>query len=250
MEIVVFRDPGEVGQYAAQMFARQLRSNPKSVLGLATGSTPIPLYRELIRMHRMEGLDFSEASSFNLDEYIGLAPDHPQSFRHFMQTELFDHVNIRPERTHVPDGLAVDVEVACAAYEAAIAAAGGIDIQVLGLGANGHIGFNEPHSAFDSRTQVQPLTERTILDNARFFASSGEVPRRAITMGIGTIMESRACLLLATGSAKAEAVARMIEGPVSEECPASILQRHTNATILLDELAAARLSGVSRARPS
>ncbi len=197
-------------------------------------------------MHRAEGLDFSEASSFNLDEYIGLAPDHPQSFRHFMQTELFDHLNIRPERTHVPDGLAVDVEVACAAYEAAIAAAGGIDIQVLGLGANGHIGFNEPHSDFDSRTRVQPLTERTILDNARFFASVGEVPRRAITMGIGTIMESRACLLLATGSAKAEVVARMIEGPVSEECPASILQRHTNATILLDELAAAQLSGVSR----
>ncbi len=246
MNIIILRDPEEVGRKAAQFFAQQLRANPASVLGLATGSTPIPLYRELARMHREEGLDFSKAITFNLDEYVGLAPNHPQSYRYFMQVNLFDHVNIRPDHTHVPDGLARDIPDACSRYEAAIAKAGGIDLQVLGIGVNGHIGFNEPPSPFDSLTRLQTLTESTIEANARFFDSLADVPRQAITMGIGTILGSKTCILIATGSAKAETVARMIEEPASEMCPASALQLHKAATILLDEPAAARLTRPTR----
>ncbi len=246
MEIAVFSDAAAVARKAAQLVAKQLRANPQSVLGLATGSTPLPLYAELIRMHREEALDFSRATAFNLDEYIGLAPSHPQSYRRFMQINLFDHVNIRPERTHIPDGSAKDISAACAAYEAAIAKAGGIDLQILGIGTDGHIGFNEPPSPLDSRTRLTELAESTITDNARFFGAVNDVPRQAITMGIGTILDSRKCVLLATGSAKAEIVARMIEGPVTEMCPASALQRHSDALILLDTPAAARLNSAAR----
>lgn len=245
MEVIILPDAAAVGLAAANVIAKQLRNNPRSVLGLATGSSPIPLYAELVRMHREEGLDFSKATSFNLDEYVGLAPDHPQSYRHFMQVNLFDHVNIPPAHTHVPDGMAEDIPAACAAYEKGIAKAGGIDVQVLGIGANGHIGFNEPSSSLRSRTRFKTLTEKTCRDNARFFDSVNEVPRYCVTMGIGTILESRQCLMIATGGNKADAVAAMVEGPLSAMCPASALQLHTAAKVFVDEAAAAKLTYTS-----
>lgn len=241
MEVIILPDAAGVGIAAARVIEKQLRANPRSVLGLATGSSPLPLYAELVRLHREEGLDFSQAKSFNLDEYVGLAPDHPQSYRYFMQVNLFDHINIPRANTHVPDGLAEDIPASCAEYEAAIARAGGIDVQVLGIGANGHIGFNEPASSLRSRTRFKTLTEQTCRDNARFFASPDEVPRYSVTMGIGTILESRQCLLIATGKGKADAVAAMIEGPLSAFCPASALQLHPAAKIFVDEAAAANL---------
>lgn len=242
MEVIILPDAAATGIAAAGVIAKQLRTRPRSVLGLATGSSPLPLYAELARMHREEGLDFSKATSFNLDEYVGIAPDHPQSYRRFMQTNFFDHVNIARANTHVPDGVAEDIPAACAAYEDAIAKAGGIDVQVLGIGANGHIGFNEPGSSLRSRTRFKTLTEQTCRDNARFFSSKDEVPRHCMTMGIGTILESKQCLMLATGRGKADAVAAMIEGPLSAFCPASALQLHPAAKIFIDEAAAAKLA--------
>src|SRR4029078_11769993 len=176
---------------------------PKCVLGLATGSTPLGLYRELIRLHRDEGLDFSRVVTFNLDEYVGLGPTHPQSYRYFMQSNLFDHINVDVRNTHVPDGRALDFESHCEQYERRIKEEGGIDLQVLGIGTDGHIAFNEPGSSLGSRTRLKTLTSETVADNARFFGSEREVPRLAITMGVGTILESRRCLLLAAGHNKA-----------------------------------------------
>lgn len=241
MEVIIQSSPVEASLLAAKFIAREIRSKPDAVLGLATGSTPVPLYRELIRMHREEGLDFSRVRSFNLDEYLGLGPDHPASYRTFMRDNLFAHINIRPENTHVPDGLALDVPRHCADYEASIRAAGGIDLQILGIGSDGHIGFNEPSSSLASRTRIKTLTPRTRADNARFFGSMEEVPHHVITMGIGTILEARRILLLGFGPAKADALAAAIEGPLCPLVPASVLHLHPAAHALLDEEAATKL---------
>lgn len=237
MEIIIQPTPEAATAIAARLIARLLKEKPDAVLGLATGSTPLPLYRALVDMQ----LDWSRVRTFNLDEYLGLAPEHPQSYHHFMWENLFRHVNIRPENVHIPDGLAADVPAFCADYEARIRAVGGIDLQLLGIGSDGHIGFNEPSSSLASRTRIKTLTQRTRADNARFFASADEVPSHVITMGIGTIMEARTNLLLAFGAKKAQALAEAAEGPVTAMNPASALQLHPDTRVCLDEAAATQL---------
>jgi glucosamine-6-phosphate deaminase len=242
MEIIILPTAEEASEVAARLVARQVREKPASVLGLATGSTPCKLYDLLARKHREEVLDFAQVTSFNLDEYVGLGPNHLASYHRFMEENLFSHVNIPRERIHIPDGLATDVPAHCAAYEKAIADAGGIDLQILGLGSDGHLGFNEPGSSLASRTRIKTLTERTRSDNARFFTAEEQVPHHVITMGLGTIMESRMCLLLAFGKAKAEAVAASVEGPVTANVPGSLLQFHPRTKVLLDAESASLLT--------
>lgn len=241
MRVIVESTPEQVARTAAQFVAALVQRKPTCVLGLATGSTPLGLYRELIRMHREEKLDFSRVVTFNLDEYVGLAPSHPQSYRYFMQENLFKHINIDVRNTHVPDGRALDFEIHCEQYERRIKEEGGIDLQVLGIGTDGHIAFNEPGSSLGSRTRLKTLTGETVRDNARFFTESEEVPRLAVTMGVGTILESRRCLLLANGQSKAEAIRATIEGPVTAQITASALQLHREVTAVVDDQAAARL---------
>lgn len=241
MEVIIQSTQESASVLAAQIVAKLIRSKPEAVLGLATGSTPIPFYRELIRMHHEEALDFSAVTTFNLDEYVGLGPQHPASYYRFMQENLFAHINIRPELTHIPDGMATDVSASCAEYEARIHEVGGLDVQILGIGSDGHIGFNEPISSLASRTRIKTLTPRTRADNARYFGTPEEVPHHVITMGIGTIMEARLVLLMGFGATKAEALALAIEGPVSAHVPASVLQFHPRATVLLDEAASGKL---------
>jgi len=246
MRVIIVRDAQEMGRVAADLIAEDMKRRAVYVLGLATGSTPIPLYKELIRRHREEGLDFSNVITFNLDEYVGLQPDHPESYRYFMDQNLFNHININKKLTFVPDGTITDMEEIqrhCEWYEGQIDDVGGIDFQVLGLGANGHIGFNEPGSSLGSLTRIKTLTEQTRQDNARFFENDiDKVPRYAITMGIGTILKAKKVLLLATGSNKADAVAAALEGPVTSMCPASVLQLHRFATFVIDEDAASKLT--------
>lgn len=241
MEVIIQPDIRSVSLFAASLVAQQIRRKPKSVLGLATGGTPIPLYQELIRMHREQHLSFREVITFNLDEYLGLDPNHPASYRSFMHEQLFKHLDLPPCQTHLPDSQTQDVTNHCAQYERAIQNAGGIDLQILGIGSDGHIGFNEPSSSLASRTRIKTLTQKTLDANKRFFRSQDVVPRHVITMGVGTIMEARQCLLLAYGLGKADAVAKMIEGPITAMVPASILQMHPQTTVLLDEAAAAQL---------
>ena len=242
MEIVIQPTAEAASIVAAQIVAQLVRRKPDAVLGLATGSTPLAMYRELARMHREDGLDFSRVRTFNLDEYAGLAHEHPQSYHAFMRENFFQHVNVPRENIRIPDGLAADVPAECAAYEAAIRAAGGIDLQVLGIGSDGHIGFNEPSSSLASRTRIKTLTAQTRRDNARFFASASEVPIHVITMGVGTIMDARQVLMLAFGEGKAKAIADAVEGPIMAMNPASILQMHPVAKCLIDEAAAAKLT--------
>ncbi len=242
MRVVIESDVDAVSRRAARFVAGLVRRKPDCVLGLATGSTPLGTYKELIRMHQEEGLDFSQVTSFNLDEYVGLDPSHDQSYRYFMEENLFRHINIDASRTHVPDGLATNLGAYCEQYEEMIRDAGGIDLQVLGVGRDGHIAFNEPGSSLGSRTRLKSLTGETITDNARFFESEDKVPRLAITMGVGTILESRQCLLLALGSSKAQAVQGTIEGPVTAQVTASALQLHRDVIAVIDEEAAAWLT--------
>lgn len=242
MEIIILPTAEEASEVAARLVTRQIREKMHSVLGLATGSTPCRLYQSLTRKHTSEGLDFSRVVSFNLDEYVGLAPEHPASYHRFMEENLFSQVNLPREQIHIPDGLASDIPGHCAAYEQAIREAGGIDLQILGLGSDGHLGFNEPGSSLASRTRIKTLTERTRSDNARFFTPSEQVPHHVITMGLGTIMESRMCLLLAFGKGKAEAVAASVEGPVTANVPGSLLQFHPRTKVLLDAEAASLLT--------
>ena len=243
IRVIITRNYDEMSKLAAKMIADAIRSKPDVVLGLATGGTPVGCYQELVRMHREEGLDFSGVTTFNLDEYVGLPPTHEQSYHYYMDVNLFNHVNIRRENVHIPDGLAEDLERHCREYEEMIKKAGGIDLQLLGIGRNGHIGFNEPGSPFDSRTRVVKLAETTRRDNARFFKSLDEVPTHAITMGLATIMEARKIILLASGEAKADAVAKSVEGPKTVMVPASILQDHPDCTFIIDREAASKLRG-------
>ncbi len=237
MEIIIQPTAGEAAGIAARIIARLLRKKPDAVLGLATGGTPLSLYQMLIGMK----LDWSRVTTFNLDEYIGLPREHPQSYHGFMWENLFRHVNIRPENIHIPDGNAADMPAFCAAYEKSIRAAGGIDLQVLGIGSDGHIGFNEPSSSLASRTRIKTLTPQTRRDNARFFGSEDLVPFHVVTMGIGTIMEARTNLLLAFSENKAAAIAGMVEGPVTANNPASVLQLHPSVKVCVDEPAASQL---------
>ncbi|MFH1201483.1 MAG: glucosamine-6-phosphate deaminase [Candidatus Omnitrophota bacterium] len=241
IEVIVCQDAQEVARVSAEIFAQAIKKKPDIVLGLATGGTPVGMYRELIKRHLDKGPDFSRVRSFNLDEYEGLSGEHPQSYRYFMNHNLFDHININKSNTRVPDGKAGDFKISCQKYEEAIKAAGGIDLQLLGIGSNGHIAFNEPHSAQDSRTRIVDLKEGTIKDNARFFQDESEVPRRAVTMGIGTILETRKIILLATGSNKKDTVAKSVREPATPDVPASFLQNHPDCTFVVDREAAAGL---------
>jgi glucosamine-6-phosphate deaminase len=241
MRMIIEADYKGMSVKAAGFVRDIVRKKPNCVLGLATGSTPIGLYKELIRMSHEEGLDFSQVTTFNLDEYLGLGPAHDQSYRYFMEKNLFEKLKARPKTTHVPDGLAPDPDDYCERYEEMITQAGGIDLQVLGIGRDGHIGFNEPSSSLGSRTRLKTLTEETIQDNARFFASMDDVPRFAITMGVGTIFEARRCVLMASGLNKAKVVAQAVEGPVTAQVTASALQLHRDTIVILDEDAACEL---------
>ncbi len=241
MKILITDDYEQMSRYAARILASQLTLKPNSVIGLATGGTVTGMYQRLITLHREDGLDFSKATVFNLDEYCPIDPDDPQSYHTFMRERLFNHVNFSAGSTHIPNGLADDVEAECQRYDARILQAGGIDIQVLGIGRNGHIGFNEPDIKFEAGTHQVTLDEQTIQDNARYFSSVEAVPKRAISMGIKTIMHARRILLLASGLEKSEAVHRMIYGKITPALPASILQLHPDVILVLDRSAAARL---------
>lgn len=241
MQVVILENATEVAEYGARLFKQQLQQKADSVLGLATGSSPVELYKNLIAAHKAGQISFSQARTFNLDEYLGLSGEHPQSYRHFMNERLFDNVDIDKANTHVPDGTTRDPIGYCREYEASLKAVGGVDLQLLGIGRNGHIGFNEPTSSLASRTRVKTLTQETIEDNARFFGPEEFQPSLSITMGIGTIMEARKVLLIATGAPKAEAIRETVEGAVSAVCPASVLQMHPDAVVVIDRAAASRL---------
>lgn len=237
MQVLVYKDAETIARAAAAIFAGEITRKDGVVIGLATGSTPVPTYRELIRLNREGVIDFSKVISYNLDEYVGLQHDHPCSYRRFMNEQLFDHINIDKANTHVPDGIACNA----AEYEQEIKDIGGVDLQLLGIGSDGHIGFNEPADEFVYPTNIVKLTDQTIDDNARFFNNRDEVPKTAISMGIGTIMSAKRIILIATGKNKARAIAAAINGPVAPAMPASILQMHQNVQFLLDEDAASEL---------
>lgn len=241
MKIYAANDYQQMSRQAANILSAHVILKPDCVLGLATGSTPIGMYKQLVDWYNKGDLDFSQVKSVNLDEYVGLAPTHDQSYRYFMQTNLFDHVNIDPANTNVPNGLAEDPEAECRRYNQVIRDLGGIDVQVLGMGHNGHIGFNEPEEAFELETHVVNLTESTIKANARFFASEDEVPKKAMTMGIKSIMQARQILVVVSGEDKADIVKRAFTGPVTPNVPASILQMHPNVVLVGDKAALSKL---------
>lgn len=239
MQIIIASDYADMSRKAADVIAAQIKNKPSSILGLATGSTPIGLYAELVKDYEAGSISFSQIQSFNLDEYRGLEGAHDQSYRYFMNTNLFDHVDINKEKTHVPDGSNPDADAACKAYELGITQAGGVDLQLLGLGHNGHVGFNEPADYFPVDTHVVDLTESTIQANSRLFDSIDEVPRQAYTMGIGTIMKADQILVVANGNDKAQIVADAFTGPVVPQVPASVLQLHPRVTVIVDAEAGA-----------
>lgn len=244
MEVIVAKDRAQLAEVAAGIIREQILRKPNSVLGLATGSTPEETYKRLVRYHKEEGLSFSKVVTFNLDEYIGLPPSHDQSYWYFMHDRLFNHVDINEENVHVPMGMAPDPAQFCNWYEAEIEKAGGIDLQLLGIGGDGHIAFNEPGSSLASRTRVKTLTEQTIKDNAELFFGKGQehlVPKFAITMGVGTILEAKRLLLIAYGKRKAGIVKKFVEGPVTSQVTASALQLHPDSIVVVDEEAAAEL---------
>lgn len=241
MEIVICKTKEEASRKAAAMITAAVKANPKIVLGLATGSTPVGMYREMIKAVKAKEVSYSQVRTWNLDEYLGLAGTHDQSYRYFMNTNLFDSIDIKKSNTHVLNGLAKDWRKEVKAYEAAIKKAGGIDIQVLGIGSDGHIAFNEPGSSLSSRTRLVSLTPQTIKDNSRFFKKAADVPKQALSMGVGSIMEAKKIILLAFGKNKADAVAAAVEGGVSQFCTASALQMHEDAWFFCDEEAASRL---------
>jgi glucosamine-6-phosphate deaminase len=241
MEVIIHKTYEAMSRAAAQAVAEVMNAKPNAVLGLATGSTPLALYQELARMHKEEGLDFRRVTTFNLDEYVGLPQFHEQSYHYFMQENFFNHVNIPPENTNVPSGTTHNYKAFCEWYEKRINEVGGIDVQILGIGSDGHIAFNEPGSSLSSRTRLKTLAKPTIDDNARFFKSREEVPIYAITMGVGTILEARKLVMVANGAKKADAIAQAVEGPVSSMITASALQLHPDALVFVDEPAASKL---------
>ncbi|HHT63224.1 MAG TPA: glucosamine-6-phosphate deaminase [Clostridia bacterium] len=256
MDILIRKTYDEMSKTAAGIIARMVRSKPDCVLGLATGKTPVGTYKELVRLHQEEGLDFSQVKTFNLDEYLGLGMDLnkpyvlDQSYARFMYEELFKHINIKKENIHIPDGCTKEPEKICQAYEAAIKEVGGIDLQLLGIGGDGHWAFNEPGSSLGSRTRVQALAKQTLDDNYEsFYAKAGferkDMPHFAITMGIGTILEARNILMIANGIKKAEVVAQAIEGPINSQITASAIQLHSGGvTVVLDQEAASKLKNL------
>ncbi|MDA3130882.1 glucosamine-6-phosphate deaminase [Aliibacillus thermotolerans] len=241
MHIIKVKNDRELSDKASDFLLEEIKRNPKAVLGLATGSTPEGTYRELIKKIKKEKLDVSQLTTINLDEYVGLSEDHPSSYHAYMNHHLFKPLGLTKEQTHIPKGDAPDLEAETKRFERIIQECGGIDFQLLGIGENGHIGFNEPGTSFDSRTQVVDLKPSTIEVNSRFFDNKEEMPRRALTLGIASIMESRRILLLASGERKQPAMKRLIEGPVDEQFPASVLKNHPHFTLIADEAA---LSGV------
>ncbi len=241
MRLIVAKDYEEMSRRAADILAAQVILKPDCVLGLATGSSPIGTYQELIRRHKAGEVDFSRCSTVNLDEYVGLPADHDQSYAYFMRHNLFEHVNFRTECLNIPNGLEKDAQKECARYDAVIRDLGGIDMQLLGLGPNGHIGFNEPDDVFPTGTHMVQLTDSTIQANKRFFASEADVPRYAYTMGIRDIMQARRVLMVVSGKGKAEILRQALLGPVTPRVPASILQLHRNCVIVADEEAASQV---------
>ena len=242
MEVIILRDAAEIGSAAADAIESLVSRKPEAVLGLATGSSPLSIYDELAARCAAGRMSFSKAKGFTLDEYVGLPPDHPERYRNVIDTVFVSRVDFAPGAVAGPDGLASDIPAACAAYEDAIRAAGGIDLQILGIGTDGHIGFNEPGSSLASRTRIKTLTRQTRMDNARFFGDDiNAVPTHCLTQGLGTIMDARHVVLVATGRSKAEAVHQLAEGGVSALWPASVLQHHPHATVFVDDAAAHRL---------
>jgi glucosamine-6-phosphate deaminase len=240
MEVVIAGSPDEVAQLAAGIVIRVVSTTSRPVIGLATGNSPLGTYRLLIERHRSAGLSFAGASAVTLDEYVGLPHGHPQSYRSVIRAEFVDHVDLPIERLHSPSVHTADLAAACDAYDRTVIDLG-VDVQLLGIGTDGHIGFNEPGSSLSSRTRIKTLTDRTRSDNARFFGSIDEVPRHVVTQGLGTIAAATHLVLIATGAHKAAPIAAMVEGPVSASCPASVLQLHRHVTVLLDDAAAREL---------
>lgn len=238
MKLIITKNYEELSKKAADEMADIIKSNPKAILGLATGGSPMGMYKELIKMNKEGKVDFSNVTTVNLDEYIGLSGDHPQSYRYFMNENLFNHINIDKTNTYVPNGLAKNIEEECKEYDARITELGGTDVQLLGIGNNGHIAFNEPDNELLSGTHLTKLTEETIKANARFFESVDEVPTQALTMGLGGIMRSKKIIVIASGESKAEAVKAMVSGKISTNMPASMLQMHRDVTVIVDEAAA------------
>jgi len=241
LKVIILKDYDEISKRAAKIVADEIVKKPDMVLSLATGSSPLGLYKELIRLYKQKKLDFSKITTFNLDEYVGLSSDNKNSFYYFLAENFLNHININPKNIHLLKGVPRDFNTYCKSYEKIIKNVGGIDLQILGVGRDGHIAFNEPGSSLGSRTRVKALTEETIEDNARFFKSKNEVPRFAITMGVGTIIEAKKIILLANGLGKADIIAKSIEGPITAEITASALQMHPNTIIVIDEKAASKL---------
>jgi glucosamine-6-phosphate deaminase len=242
VEVVILPDERDIAALAAGAVVALLAAKPAAVLGFATGSSPLAIYHELVRLYQAGAVSFAHAVAFTLDEYVGIAADHPERYRNVIEREIGGRVDFAADAVRGPDGGAADIPAACQEYEAAIVAVGGVDLQLLGIGSDGHIAFNEPGSSLVSRTRIKTLTSQTIDDNARFFGGDrAAVPRHVLTQGLGTIMEARHVVLVATGRGKAEAIHHMVEGAVSALWPASILQFHPHATVLLDEAAATRL---------
>lgn len=238
MNLIVVDNYEELSKVAAEEFSKVIKEKPDAVLGLATGGSPVGMYKELIKMYENNELDFSKVTTVNLDEYIGLNPEHEQSYRYFMNENLFNHINVNIEKTFVPNGLAENLESECKGYDKKIMELGGIDIQLLGVGNNGHIAFNEPDDELSSGTHVISLTENTIEANARFFDNIDDVPKKAITMGVGGIMKSKKIILIASGESKAEAIRGLFSGKITTENPASMLQMHRDVTVIVDKEAA------------
>jgi glucosamine-6-phosphate deaminase len=241
MEVIIRPDTDAAAGLTAHVIADAIRAKPDLILGLATGRTMERLYARLAQMHADEGLSFARVHTFNLDEYIGLAPEDKHSYRHYMNEHLFNKVDIDLANTHLPNGVAEDIDEECAHYEQCITNCGGIDLQILGIGNTGHIGFNEPLSAMYSRTRAKALTPKTVEQNAPLFDNPEDMPRRAITMGVGTILDARRCIMLVTGKTKSEIIAKAVEGPVTSMISATALQLHPKATVVVDEPASAHL---------
>ena len=241
MEVIIEKTYEQMSIAAAQEVATILNAKPNSVLGMATGSTPLGVYQQLVKLHKEQGLDFSQVTTFNLDEYVGLPTDHPQSYHRFMHENFFKHVNIPLQNIYIPSGTTSNYRAFCQWFEQRIRECGGIDLQILGIGSDGHIAFNEPSSSLSSRTRLKTLAKSTIEDNSRFFDRPEDVPIYAITMGVGTIMEADRIILLASGGKKADAIAKAVEGPVTSMITASALQMHATSRVYLDTAAASKL---------